>query len=122
MPSLVLSCKPLPGISDHEIVFVELLTNIALQNSTRTCKLSHKADMVSIHEVITNFNNEFLHCNTDTPEDALWNMCYVCLNKIPSKVIKVNARHPWIYQSIRRLTCQKQKAYNLARSNQCAES
>ena len=86
MPSL----KPLPGISDHEIVFVELLTNIELQNSTRTCKLWHKADMDSIHEVITNFNNEFLHCNTDTPVDALWNkfkdMCHVCLNKIPSKL------------------------------------
>ena len=71
MPSVVLSCKPLPGISDHEIVFVELFTNIELQNSTRTCKLWHKADIISIHEVITNFNNEFLHCNADTPVDAL---------------------------------------------------
>jgi len=25
MPSLILSCKPLPGISDHEIVFIESL-------------------------------------------------------------------------------------------------
>ena len=119
MPSLALSCKPLPDISDHEIVFVEL------PNSTRICKLWHKADMVSIHEVITNFNNEFLHCITDTPVDALWNkfkgMCHVCLNKIPSKVVKVNAHHPWINQSIRRLTHRKQRAYNFARSNQCAE-
>jgi len=79
--SVVLSCKPLPGISDHKIAFVELLTNIELQNSIRTCKLWHKADMDSIHEVITNFNNEFLHCNIDAPIDALWNkfkdMCHV---------------------------------------------
>ena len=94
MPSLVLSCKPLPCISDHEIVFVELLTNIELLNSTRTCKLWCKADMVFIHEVITNFTNEFLHCNTDTPvDDSLWNkfedMCQVCLNKIPPKLQKL---------------------------------
>jgi len=59
--------------------------------------------MVSIHELITNFNNEFLHCNTDTPVGALWNrfkdMCHVCLNEIPSKVLKINTRHPWINQS-----------------------
>ena len=82
--------------------------------------------MDSILEVITNFNNEFLHCNTDTPVDALWNkfkdICHVCLHKIPSKVVNINTRCPWINQSIRRLTCHKQKAYNQARSNQSAES
>ena len=77
MPSLVLSCKPLPGISDHEIVFIESLICIKPQNCTRSYKIWHKADKDFIH------NAEFLsRSTTDTPIDTLWskfkNICHLC--------------------------------------------
>jgi len=59
MPSLILSCKPIPGISDHGIVFIELLACIKLQNCTKSYKIWHKADKDFIHQTITDFNAEF---------------------------------------------------------------
>jgi len=120
-PSLILSCKILPGIGDHEIVLVKTLTHIELQNTTRTCKLWHKVDKDSMYQTIIDFNNDFLTSIVDTEIDTLWtkfkNMCRCCLNKIPSKIVNTKKYHPWINSSIKYLTRQKQRAYNLAKSN-----
>jgi len=64
IPSLILSCKPLPDISDHEIVLTEVLTCIKSQNYIRSYKIWHKADRDYIHQIITDFNAEFLSNNT----------------------------------------------------------
>ena len=127
MPSLILSCKPLPGISDHEIVFIQALIRIKPQICTRSYKIWHKADKDSIHQAISIFNDEFLSSNTtDTPVDTLWfkfkNICHLCLDKIPSKTANTNTKRPWINRHIKRLTRHKQKAYNFAKSNPSTQS
>jgi len=47
IPSLILYCKPLPGISDHEIVSIESLICIKPQNCSRSYKIRHKALMLN---------------------------------------------------------------------------
>ena len=122
MPSLILSCKPFPGISGHEIVLTEVLTCIKSRNYIRSYTIEHKADRDYIHQIITDFNAEFLSNNTtDIPVNTLWssfkNICHTCLDKIPSKSANAHTHRPWINHSIKHLTRRKQKAYNFAKSN-----
>ena len=60
-PSLIHSCNPVAGISDHEAILTESSVTITHQQPTkRKSFLWHRADMVVIKEIISQFSDDFL--------------------------------------------------------------
>ena len=123
-PSLVRKCHPLPGISDHEIIYLESSTELQLTKMSK-----HKilvwfgADITTIKSIALNFNTCFLEKHSMTsPVNTLWDefkdMCQRCLDLIPTRLIATSHRQPWISPYIGRLSRRKQRMYNSARSSQ----
>jgi len=119
-PSFVLCTKLLPGISDHEIVFVEsMLTTLIVKSSGQDILLWNKADYQRIEQIISEFFETFYRDFTiDTPVQYLWDafksLCYQCLSSIPHKTISNSSKPPWITRHIKRLSNKKQRVYNQA--------
>ena len=84
-PSLLQSCYPIAGISDHEAVYIESSVILTHQQDTQKKSLIwQRADMVAIKEIINQFSDTFLSkFSLSTPVDVLWaefkQMCYNCL-------------------------------------------
>jgi len=120
-PDLVEKCVPIPGISDHEAIYGEIYLAAKIQIPTRrTIYLWHKADFTEIRQYITEFNLSFLNSfSTSSDVNLLWetvrDMCYRCLQMIPSKLSTGRYRKPWITTTTRRLVRKKQRLYNHAR-------
>ena len=120
-PSLVTSCKVIPGFSNHEIVHVSTYVIAPSNFSARSVPLWHKADFDLIRETILNFSDYFLNEHTtDTPVNILWeeykSLCESCLTLVPHTQTSDKHRSPWITKQIKRLSRQKQRRYNKARS------
>ena len=73
-PSLVRQIKIIPGMSDHEIVSVELSLLVPLDKpKVHNVYLWNGADFHAINDVIIEFSNTFLSVNSaDTPVQELW--------------------------------------------------
>ena len=127
-PSLVHSCSPIAGISDHEAVYIESSVSITHQQcAQRKSFLWHKADMVGIKEIINQFSNTFLSkYSLSTPVDILWNefkqMCFDCLSHVPTKHFSTGTKQPWVTNRIKRLSRKTQRLYNLARQSNCSRN
>ena len=89
--TLVRQIKIIPGISDHEIVSVELSLLVPLDKpKVHNIYLWNRADFHAINDVIIEFSNTFLSVNSaDIPVQELWDsfksMCQKCLELVPSK-------------------------------------
>ena len=72
-PTYEYTCKPLAGISDHEIVYVTSTVDIEPQKPiSQKIYLWHKADFDHIKSQATNLTDEFLtKYNGDTPIETL---------------------------------------------------
>ena len=120
-PSLVTTCTPIPGVSDHEAILIASDTSAKTYPSvSRKIFLWRRADFDHIKEKIRQFSDDFLsRYTTDHPVNTLWNyfriLCNKCINLIPSKSISTNNNHPWISTFIKRLSRRKQRCYNRAR-------
>ena len=126
-PSMISSCLPIPGISDHEAVLVHSATLIDLPHPTkRKIYMWHKLNTDNLSSHFNNFKNTFLQSfSADTPVEQLWSAfksnCHVCLdNVVPSKYSSTRFNQPWITTSIKKLTRKKQRLYNLARLTNAA--
>ena len=120
-PSLVTSCKVIPGFSDHEIVHVSTYVIASLNLSVRSVPLWHKADFDLIRDTILSFSNYFFNeYTTDTPVNTLWeenkSLCDSCLTLVAHTRTSDKHRPPWIIKQIKRLSRQKQRRYNTAHS------
>ena len=119
-PSYEYTCLPLPGISDHEIVFIKSAIDIKhIKPTARKIYLWHKTDFALIRNIaIEAADNFFSACDVDTPIDILWNsfkrICTTCLEQIPSKTATKRFNQPWTNTKIKRYSRQKEcrKAYN----------
>ena len=123
-PSLVRKYHPLPGISDHKIIYSESSIEVQLTKMSK-CKILvwSGADITTIKSIPLNFNTCFLEKHSMTsPVNTLWDefkdMCQRCLDLIPSRLIATSHRQPWISPNIRQLSHRKQGMYNSARSSQ----
>ena len=119
---MVESCNTLPGISDHEIVNVSSLI-LAPIHTPQERKIFQwdKADLNHITEIILDFSSTFLHqFNLETPINTLWNefksLCDTCLATVPFKFSSTKFCPPWLTRQIKRLSRQKRRRYNTARS------
>ena len=123
-PSLIRKCHPLPGISDHEIIYLESSTEVQLTKmSKRKILVWSRADITASISIGQNFNTCFLEKHSMTsPVNTLWDefqdMCQRCLDFIPIRLIVTSRKQPWISPYIRWLSRRKQRMYNSARSSQ----
>ena len=104
-PSLILQCKPLAGLSNHKIVFVESsLEALHQQSPKKTYKLWSRADTNRIQSHISEFTDLFKTYDLGTPVDTLWSlfydMCHKCLSMIPTKTYTNKHCPPWITNKI----------------------
>jgi len=123
-PSLVRKCYPLPGISDHEIIFIESSTEAQLiKTPKRKILIWSGANITTIKSIAQDFNSSFLEkYSVSTPVNILWNdfktMCLSCLDHVPTRSNTNRCKQPWVSSHIRQLSRRKQRMYNLARSSQ----
>ena len=127
-PTLVEKIKPAPGVSDHDIVFVQASTAAPrTKPPKRTILLWKNADLDSIRSNIKQFSDSYLSKhNTDTEVNTLWfefkNFCSDIIEKeVPSKLSTQRFNQPWITRKIKRLSRRKKRALRRARHTQKPE-
>ena len=115
-------CKTLPpiGNSDHDIVFIEMSTQVIRPKpQRRTIYLWKKADMEGVNSHLSDRQQSFL--DTTFPDvDSMWahikSLMKDCINKhVPTRRSLARHTHPWMNTHLRRLSNKKQRAYTKAR-------
>ena len=121
-PTLVTRCKPFPGIGDHDIVLVDSQTIAPrLKPVKRLIHLWKRADVNALNQDVASFTSNFLSTySTATPVELLWEefskSCQAAISKhVPSKLSSSRFDQPWITASVKRLSRQKQRAFNKAK-------
>ncbi|KAL8567466.1 hypothetical protein ACOMHN_010057 [Nucella lapillus] len=106
--TLINSVKVIPGISDHEAVYVESsLHPIATKTARRKILRYHKANFATIMDELINFQNEFQESASQCNINDLWitlrsKITSLIQEHIPSKDIMGNNNHkPWISPHIK---------------------
>ena len=74
---IIRKCHPLPGISDHEIIYLESSTEVKLTKTPKHKILAwSRADITTIKSIAQNFNTCFLEKHSMTsPANILWDEC-----------------------------------------------
>ena len=119
-PSLVNRCKPLPGISDHDIVLID--ANVRATR-TRTPKrkiyLWKTANTQELQDEVRTNMEDFSSNEFPTIDDMWTSFKNILLNamekSVPSKLSRSKPTHPWITTEVRRIINKKNKAGNKAR-------
>ena len=119
-PSCINKCQPIPGISDHEIVFVD--TDIKPRRRKpvkRKIFLWDKADMNVLHEEGNKMMQEFVSkFDSSSSVTEMWD--YIesklanILELVPSKFTSTRFNQPWVTRKVKQLSRQKQCAYSKA--------
>ena len=121
--SLLLQCKSVLGISDHEMIFGTFQTTLPQQKqSRRTIYLWDSGNLNEIRAQLHSFTEYYL--STFSPAssvDELWNIFNSKIldlmnNYIPTKLVQSNAKQSWINQNVKKIRRRKQRLYNKARS------
>ncbi|KAK3096098.1 hypothetical protein FSP39_023212 [Pinctada imbricata] len=117
-PSLINRIKPMPGISDHEAIFIDSDVQVKLQRPTRRkIYLWKKANMTDLRNHMRNFSDNYVQNHSTTePIDSLWcalkTGCLSVLDTcVPSKMTTQRYSQPWITQDLKRLSRRKHRAY-----------
>ncbi len=120
-PTLINRCEPLPGISDHDAIFVDSNVKDDRQKPVRRkIHLWTKADFDAVRNRVSEFLEEFIRTHAiDTPVDQLWELLRdeiksIIDEYIPSKFTTTHFNQPWVNRRVKRLKRQKQKCYNKA--------
>ena len=121
-PSLIEKCKAVPGVSDHDIVFVEASTR-----ATRTKQPQRKIFLwkhVDIEEKkpdVLDFSTRFTtQYSASTDVNELWDtLKHFTLSfledKVPSKMTSSRFSQPWINKKVKRISRRKKRAYKRAK-------
>ena len=116
-PSLINCLKPIPGISDHEALFIDVQAKLRRPTS-RKIFLWKKEDIEKLQNDMQTFSQSFISkFSTSHPVNSLWttfkNGCLNVLgSNVPSKMATKRYSQPWINQQIKQLTKRKQQSYN----------
>jgi hypothetical protein len=106
-PSLINRCEAIPGISDHEIVFVD--SNIAISRQKpvkRKIYMWKKADTQKLKSKIEEMSNNILekfkiNTNINTLWDYFKTKCTDTMEEcIPSKTTSTRITQPWITKDL----------------------
>ena len=106
-PSLVQTCKSLPGISDHEIVYVDSGVSVNYQRPIRRrIWLRSKADLPSMKEDMHSYSDECMGKHSIKADvDTMWtefsSKCTrLMTDYIPFKLSTARFSQPWINRDL----------------------
>ena len=123
-PSLISNCVPLPGVSDHEMVFTVSNINASRHKPVpRKIHLWNKADPYLVKQGLGTFASSFLATNfVSTPVDNMWaeitnSLNFILNSHVPSKLSTVRFNQPWINRQLKRLAQRKKRAYKKAKKS-----
>ncbi|XP_038074867.1 uncharacterized protein LOC119742770 [Patiria miniata] len=123
IPSLVQNVNILPGISDHDIVSVEILTSSKrIRQPRRKIFLFKKGNFDKIKEDINEYADSISkEVYSAQSTDTLWlgfkhALTTAMERHIPTKMTSTNSSLPWFKQSHKCIMRRKRKAYDKARS------
>ena len=121
-PSLISRCITIPGISDHDAVYVETTTSAPrLKPQRRKIHLWKRAYIPNLKQDAIIFTSEFINIyNSNSYVHTMWGTIKTQLTNlldthVPNKLTSTRHNQPWITTEIKRLTRQKKKAYNRSR-------
>lgn len=121
-PSLVNRCTPIPGLSDHDAVFVETPA-VAKRGKPvkRKIYLWKKADENKMKSEFIEFKKQFLNnYDSSSPIEEMWNSISTTLkileSSVPSKMTSSRFNQPWINREIKALSRRKKRQFNKAKS------
>ncbi|VDI27106.1 Hypothetical predicted protein [Mytilus galloprovincialis] len=123
-PSLINRCSPLPGISDHDAVFIE--TSAAAKRGKpvkRKIHLWKRADNEKLKKECLEFQQQFLDKYTIQSSIAeMWLDISTALTNIldssvPSKMTTSRFSQPWITKEIKALSRRKKRCFNRVKSS-----
>ena len=121
-PSLVKQCVGMPGLSDHDIVFVETSSR-ALRHRPARCKilLWKHANFDDIRLRISNWTRDFISSNTTfTHVESLAtiitdSLSKIVLDNVPSKFSTRRLEQCWTTTLAKRMCRQKARAFRKAK-------
>ena len=127
-PGLVKSVNTIPGISDHDIIVLDVDLK-----AERTKKAPHKVyqwDKANWEQMkpctkvfATKYLTEAHSRNTKTNYQAIENhLCNMMTAHVPSKLTRTRTDLPWMTNTLKRMCKRKHRLYNRARQNKTAES
>ncbi|WAR00573.1 RTJK-like protein, partial [Mya arenaria] len=126
--SLINKCEILPGIGDHEAVFIESsLRPMEAKKCPRKVHLYKHADYNSIKVHLDSNYNQFINETSDYSADKTWTTFEMALKSliekfIPSKVIKGDKlKKPWIDKNIRSKHRKLKRLYSKQKASGKAE-
>ena len=123
-PNLVNKCIPLPGISDHDVVYIE--SSVYMPPAKRKQLLRSKVNMNDLKDLINNFTRTFLSkYSPGSSIEQMWEefkaICLECVNLIPSRLITNRYNKPWITANSKQYIRKKKRLYNRARTSGSTE-
>ena len=124
--TLVNKCNVIPGIGDHEAVFVETSLRPMIQKKTpRKVNIYRKANFEAMKEGMNSKYEEFRRTAPETDINSLWQKFVNILKEemqqhIPTKMIsgKKNTK-PWITRHIKSLHRRLRKLYERQKKSKC---
>ena len=122
--TLVNQVRVIPGISDHEAVFIESsLRPMKKASSPRRVFKYHKADYDSFNKDFQRFSEEFMEQVMTMDIEVMWKKFKTTIQTlmekhIPHKTIRGDKKpKPWINRSIRALHRKRDKLFKKQRSS-----
>ncbi|MCG7874753.1 MAG: hypothetical protein JAY78_00305 [Candidatus Thiodiazotropha taylori] len=127
-PSLIEKCKAVPGVSDHDIVFIEASTRaIRTKSPQRKIFLWKHVNTEDLKPDVLHFSTRFTaQYSAATDVNTLWDALKefttsLLEDKVPSKMTSPRFSQPWISRKIKRISRRKKRAYRKAKKS-CSES
>jgi hypothetical protein len=121
-PSLVNRCQPLPGLGDHDIVFIDSdITAKRTKQTQRKIYLWKKANLKEISTAALDFQKEIAdkYSVTDSIQqmwtDIKTNIIKMIDSYVPTKKSTKRFNQPWITTEVKRKARQNKRSYNKAR-------
>ncbi|CAG2253661.1 unnamed protein product [Mytilus edulis] len=123
LPSLVNRCEPIPGIGDHDIVFIDS-NAIAMhpKPTQRKIYIWKRADIEKMKSDAQELSEKFHGLyNAQSSISEMWEFIKTGLKNIqdknvPSKMSSTRFHQPWINGTIKRITRRKKKAFKKAQT------
>ena len=121
-PSLVNRCQTLPGLGDHDIVFIDSdITARRRKPTQRKIYLWKKANLKELRTAALYFQKEFVDKYSDTDSiQQMWtdiktNIIKMIDIHVPTKMSTKRFNQPWITTEVKRKARQRKRSYNKAR-------
>ena len=121
-PTLVCKVAPLPGLSDHDVVYVESTLKPQVSKSKpRDINLYKKANWDNFRDFMGKYRDHVLS-HTYTDVESLWTEFRDKISEgtssfVPSKRIKGKNKLPWVNINIKRLIRKRDKLYHKQRKS-----